>query len=127
MSTFTVEWDGGILKDYPHFADEATLAQGHVFKKYQLLGRITVGGKLVPTQITSVDGSEEIYAVCGADVDTTADGLNQDVKKPVFLSGAFVQEVVEAAGDGNHNLDSDAVKDALRALNIYIRKYGGAS
>lgn len=73
--------------------------------------RVTADGKLLLSLAAAVDGSEDVYAILGEDVDATS----ADKEATVYLSGEF-----RAAGltfGTGHTAAS--TRDAARALGIY--------
>ncbi len=98
-----------LLASDDFYTESRTVAVGNVLTRGQLLGRITATGEVVAHNPNATDGSQNIYGILAEDVDTTAGAY----AATVYLAGAF------KAGALIPPVLTDAVKDALRAINIY--------
>jgi len=87
-----------------------TVATGNVLPKGQIVGRVTASGEIVALNTAATDGSQTPYAILAEAVDATAGALIA----PVYLSGEFKESALTPAV-------TTAIKDALRALNIYTK------
>lgn len=78
-----------------------------------LLGRITASGKVTPSDVAAIDGSEVIIGVLGSDVQ--ADSGPADVPFRFIVSGQVRLDKLSRIGAGGVSL---AVQDQLRDFGI---------
>ena len=118
MTSETFTPDNLVAGDYPIVTDTVTIAEGQNLKRGAVLGRITVGGKCVAVGSyvgEGTDGSENPVCILAQDCDAT----DADVENvPVYLSGEFAESSLSFGGTD----DADDHREALRDLNIYIKK-----
>jgi len=89
--------------------DSVTVAAGQNLNRGQLLGRITATGDVVALNGAAADGSQNVYAVLAEDINAvTASAAT------AYVSGTFKDSGLIGYVAANH-------KDALRALNIYVK------
>lgn len=112
--TETYSPDNLLAGDYPAVTDIRTIVSGQNLSRGALLGKITASGKYTLCDSTASDGSENPVAILAEDCDASAG----DENALVFLSGAFQESGVTFGGT-----DTAADhRDALRDLNIYLKK-----
>lgn len=112
LDTYTP--DKLLAGDAPLHPYEVTIASGAgVLTRGAVLGKITTGGKCVLVDSTNADGSQAPYGVLAEDVDATS----ADVITVAYLSGDFNEAALTFGGTD----DADTHREALRALNIYLR------
>jgi len=89
--------------------DAAIVAAGQNLKRGQLLGRITATGQVTALNPAAADGSQTVYAVL-------ADNINAVTASaaPIYVAGTFKDSGLIGYVAATH-------KDALRALNIYVK------
>lgn len=117
MTSETFTPDNLVAGDYPIVTDTVTIAAGQNLTRGAVLARITVGGKyvIVDSTVDPADGSEAPVCILAEDCDATdADVANV----PVYLSGEFAEASLTFGGTD----DADDHREALRDLNIYIKK-----
>nr|VFK12791.1 MAG: Bacteriophage lambda head decoration protein D [Candidatus Kentron sp. LFY] len=105
--------DSLIAGDHPIVTQSVTVATGQNLKRGTLLGKVSASGKVVLSEAAANDGSQTPYAVLSEDTDAT-DG---DKTTIAYLSGEFDEDSI-TFGIGH---TADSARDALRAINIYLK------
>jgi hypothetical protein len=110
----TMEKQNLLAGDFPLVTRKAVLLSGQNLKRGAVLGKITVGGKLVLSDdtIAVANGSETPYAVLAQDTDATLG----DKETIVYLTGQFNSNALIFGGDYTAE-NSEAL---LRALSIFV-------
>ncbi len=111
--------DNLIAGDYPLVTGEVTIASGQNLQRGAVLGRITTSGECVLVDSAATDGSENPVGVLAEDCDASAAAKSH---VPYYLAGEFNESALIFGGS-----DTAAThRDALRALNIYLKSVVGA-
>ena len=102
--------------EFPRVTRTVTIKESAALERGAVLGRITDEGadegKYLLSAAAATDGSEDPYAVLVRDVDAS----EGDVEAAVYLAGEFNEDVL-SFGAGH---DADSVREALRALSIFL-------
>ena len=110
----TLNYDNLLAGDYPAVTDIRTVVTGQTLTRGAVLGKITASGKYTLCDSTGADGSEAPVCILAEDCDASGGDLNA----AVFLSGAFNEGQLTFGG----TVTADDHRDALRDLNIYLKK-----
>ena len=94
-------------------ADIGTLASGQNVNRGAVLGKITVGGKLVIADSSKSDGSQTIYAIAADAVNATT----ADQPVPIYLTGEFNQAALTFGGSDTFVKH----KDTAKAIGIFFK------
>lgn len=103
-----------IAGSFPVVTESVTLESGQNLLRGALLGKVTATGKYKLSVASANDGSQNPVAILAKDTDATAG----DTVTVVYLSGEFNEDAV-IYGTGH---TANSVRDALRNLNIYLKK-----
>ncbi len=110
----TLNHDNLLASDYPAVTDIRTIVSGQNLSRGAVLGKITASGKYTLCDSTAVDGSENPVCILAEDCDAS----DADATAVVFLSGSFNEGQLTFGGADT----ADDHRDALRDLNIYLKK-----
>lgn len=110
----TLNYDNLLAGDYPAVTDIRTIVSGQDLSRGAVLGKVTASGKYTLCDSTAADGSESPVCILAEDCDAS----EGDVNAEVFLSGQFNEDQLTYGGTD----DADTHRDALRDLNIYLKK-----
>jgi len=89
--------------------DAVTVVAGQNLTRGQLLGRVTATGEVTALNGAATDGSQNVYAVLAEDINAvTASAAT------AYVAGTFKNSGLIGYVAATH-------KDALRALNIYVK------
>jgi len=99
-----------LLADEDLETASAVVSIAQVLPRGQLLGRITATGEVAAYNAAATNGLQTLYGVLAEAVDTTAGAY----AATVYIAGAFKDS-------GITPVITPAIKDALRAINIYTR------
>lgn len=115
FSTETYSPDRLIAGDYPVVTRTMTVLTGQELVRGTVLAKDSGNGdKLVPVDSGSGTASiKQPFCVLAQDVDSSGG----DVAAPVYLSGEFNEGELTFGGTDT----ADTHRDALRALNIYLK------
>lgn len=100
--------------DFPIVTDAVTIVSGQTVSRGAILGKITASGKYKLCDTAAGDGSEAPKFVLARDTDASGGDVT-DV--PVYASGEFNDNKISLGGA---TTVAD-VKEALRALSIYLK------
>jgi len=84
------------------------VAAASILPAGQIVGRVTATGDVAVYNAAAADGTQAVYGILAEAVDTTAGAY----RATVYLSGAFKEKALLPTV-------TPAIKDALRAINIY--------
>lgn len=98
--------------DHPIRTLGVTVASGQNLTRGALVGKITVGGKVILSLSAAADGSEEPYGILGEDVDASGG----DKVSFVYVAGDFNSNSM-TFGTGHTAAN---VRDGLRDKSIYL-------
>ena len=101
----TLNYDNLLAGDYPAVTDIRTVVTGQTLTRGAVLGKITASGKYTLCDSTGADGSEAPVCILAEDCDASGGDLNAE--------GQLTFGGSDAADDH---------RDALRDLNIYLKK-----
>jgi hypothetical protein len=110
----TLNYDNLLASDYPAVTDIRTVVSGQNLSRGAVLGKITASGKYTLCDSTAEDGSQAPVCILAEDCDASAGDVNAEV----ILSGAFNESQLTFGGTDA----ADTHRDALRDLNIYLKK-----
>lgn len=115
-----VTYDDFILREGNIVTDKVTIASGQNIAKYEVLGKITSGGKYATYDSTKGDGTETPDAIALEDMDATGG----DLAREVYIGGVFNQNKLVFSYSGDSV--TDALKTTLRDKGIYLKDSVGA-
>lgn len=104
--------DNLIAGDFPIVTRSITVAVGQALTRGAVLGRISVNGQYILSQLKASDGSESPSVVLAQNIDTT----NGESEAICYLSGQFNSDAL-TFGAG---LTPESTFQTLRQLNIYL-------
>ncbi len=112
--TETLNHDNLLGGDYPAVTDIRTIVSGQNLTRGAVLGKITTSGKYTLCDSAAIDGSENPVCILAEDCDASGGDKAADV----YLSGQFNEGQLTFGGADT----ADTHRDALRDLNIYLKK-----
>lgn len=108
--TKTTWVNDSLLAGDDFITDAVTIAANQTLSRGQILGRVTATGECVAHNPAATDGSQNVYAILAEDVASGA----TPAAATAYVAGTFKDTgLIGYAAN---------LRDALRALNIYVKK-----